>query len=165
MLIPKGEYSEPLRTAEVVLANGEIYYLGTAIAKGYRGRSNPDCFIPSTRLFFGSQGTLGVLTWANLSLVNIPAKDKLYFMPLERMEDMVEPLYRIERILLGNECLVLDSLNLASILAESGDKDLKALRDNLPPYTLILCLSGLARLPESKIAYEEEALKELSLTA
>jgi hypothetical protein len=88
--------------------------------------------------------------------------DKLFFMPFERIDDLVEPVYKIERSMLGNECFVLDSLNLAAILADD-DKELTALRDNLPPWTLVLCLSGGHRLPEEKIEYEEEALQEIAL--
>jgi FAD/FMN-containing dehydrogenase len=161
MLIPKGEHSEPFRTGEIVLASGDLFYLGTAIAKGCATRSSPDCFIPSTRLFMSSQGTLGVLTWANLSTVYLPAKDRLYFAAFDSIEKIAEPLYRIQRKMLGNECFILDNLNLAMILAE-GDDDILSMSQELPPYTMILCLSG-RRFPEEKIEYEYEALKEISL--
>jgi FAD/FMN-containing dehydrogenase len=160
MLIPKGEHSEPFRTGEIVLANGDIFYLGTAIAKGCATRSSPDCFIPSTRLFLGSQGTFGVLTWANLSTIYLPTKDRLYFAVFDSIERTVEPLYRIQRKMLCNECFVLDNLNLAMILADN-DEDILPLRQELPPYVIILC-SSARRFPDEKIEYEYEALKEIS---
>jgi len=55
----KTEYNETLLTAELVLGNGDMYWTGTAIAKGMVGRSNPEAFILGTRLFLGGQGTLG----------------------------------------------------------------------------------------------------------
>jgi len=64
--------------------------------------------------------------------------------------------------MVGNECFVLNSFNLAAILAESWPEEFEALRQSLPPLTLVLCLSGLDRLPEEKIEYEEEALKEVA---
>lgn len=161
ILISKTEYSETFLTAEMVLASGEMFWLGTAIGKGMRG-GNPDAFIPSPRLFMGAQGTLGVVTWANLKAEYLPTKDKLFFIPFKRIEDLAEPIYRIQRRMLGNECFVLNSFNLAAILAERGADEFNTLRETLPQWTLILCLSGGHRLPEEKIEYEEEALMEVA---
>jgi len=162
ILIAKYEYYETFQTAEMVLANGEMFWLGTAIGKGMRGRSTPLGFLPSTRLFLGAQGTLGIMTWAILKAVYLPKMDKLFFIPFYRVEDLVESIYRIQRRMLGNECFALNSFNLAAIVADKWPDEFEALRETLPPWTLILCLSGLHRLPEEKIAYEEEALMEVA---
>ena len=162
MLICKTEYNGTFLTAEVVLGSGEMFWTGTAVAKGMRGQSNPDAFLLGTRTFEGSQGTLGVATWANIKAERLPAKDKLFFVPFERIEDLVEPIYRIQRLMLGNECFVLNNFNLAAILAGKGIGDFEALRETLPPWILILCLSGLRRFPEGRIEYEEEALMKVA---
>lgn len=161
ILIPKCEYSEVFLTGEMVLGNGELFYLGTAIAMGMRGRSNPWGLIPSTKIFTGAQGTFGIITWATLKAEFIPKMDKLLFIPFDRIEELAEPIYRIQRRMLGNECFVLNSFNLAAILSDNGAAEFDALREALPPWTLILCLSGY-RLPEEKIEYEEEALVEIA---
>jgi len=162
ILITKSEYSEVFQTGEMVLASGDLFWTGTAIAKGMKGQNFPDALIPSTRLFLGAQGTLGIITWANLKAEYLPAMDKLFFIPFERAEDVAEPVYRIQRRMLGNECFVLNSFNLAAILAGDWPGEFNALREALPPYTVIQCLSGLHRLPEEKIEYEEEALMEVA---
>jgi len=156
ILITKSEYSEVFLTAEMVLASGDLFWTGTAMGKGMKGRNFPDALIPSTRLFLGAQGTLGIVTWANLKAEFLPTMDKLFFIPFGRVEEVAEPVYRIQRRMLGNECFVLNSFNLAAILAEDS------LRESLPPWTIIQCLSGLHRLPEEKIEYEEEALMEVA---
>jgi len=160
-LIPKYEYNETFLTAEMVLPNGDLFWTGTAIGKGHVGKVNPEGVIPSTRLFIGSQGTLGIATWANLKAVYTPTMSKIFFIPLNKVEDLVEPAYKILRIRLGNEFLVLNSSNLAAILAKDP-AEYSALRDTLPTFTIILCLSGLNRYPEEKLAYEEEALAEIA---
>jgi len=162
ILIPKSEYNETFQTGEVVLANGEMFYLGTAVGKAHIGRSSPEHFIPSARLFLGAQGTLGIITWAILKAEWLPTMDKLFFLPFDRIEDLPRSIYRIQRRMLGNECLILDNFNLAAILAEEWPNDFEALRDTLPPWTLILCLSAGNRFPEEKIEYEEEALMEVA---
>ena len=162
MLIWKSEYGDPFLTAEMVLADGSMFWSGTAIAKGMVGQCFPDAFIPGSRIFSGAQGMLGIMTWANLKAEYLPTTDKLFFVSFEKDEDIAEPIYRIGRRMLGNECFVLNSFNLAALLAQSWPDDFIKLKETLPPWTLILCLSGLNRHPEEKIAYEEEALMEIA---
>jgi len=164
MLIPKGEYADNLLTAEIVLPTGEMLWTGTALGRGMKSQKFPESPIPtSTRLFQGAQGTLGVLTWATIKAEWLPSMDRLFFIPLDRIEDVAEPIYRLQRRMLGSECFVLNGFNLAAILAESWPDEFNKLRDGLPPYTLLLCLSGLHRHPEERIAYEEEALMEIAM--
>jgi FAD/FMN-containing dehydrogenase len=162
ILITKTEYSEVLATAEVVLPSGDMYWTGTALGKGMKGQNFPDALIPGTRLWLGAQGTLGIMTWANLKAEHLPVMDKLYFIPLRESDDVAEPVYQIQRKMLGNECFALNATDLATILAPDFPAGFNALRNALPPWTIIVCLSGLHRMPEEKIAYEEEALMELA---
>jgi len=162
ILIPKSEYSETFLTAEMVLSNGELFWTGTAVGKGLPGRHFPNAFIPNTKIFLGAQGTLGIMTWANIKAEFLPRQDKLLFVPFDRSEDLVDFTYQVQRRMLGRECLAVNSFNLAAILAEKWPQDFETLRQTLPPWTLILCLSGLHRLPEEKIAYEEQAVMEIA---
>ena len=163
MLIPKGEYADSLATAEVVLANGEVMWTGSALGGGMKGQKFAEATIPtSTRLFQGAQGTLGILTWGTIKTEWRPVQDKLVFLPLSRIQDVAEPVYRLQRLMLGNECLVLNACTMAAILAEEWPGEFEQLRGRLPPYTLVFCLSGPARHPEMKIAYEEEALDKVA---
>jgi FAD/FMN-containing dehydrogenase len=162
ILICKTEYSDTMLTAEMVLPNGEMFWTGSALGKGMTGQNCPDAMIPGARLWLGAQGTLGIMTWANVKAEYLPTMDKVLFIPFERIEDVAEPIYQIQRRMLGNECLVLNKFNLAAILAEKWPDEFEALREALPPWTIILCLSGLHRLPAEKIEYEEEALMEVA---
>ena len=162
ILIPKSEYDETFLTAEMVLPNGDMYWTGTAMGKGMASGNFPDCLYPGARLFIGVQGTLGIVTWANIKAEWLPKMEKVLFMSFERIEDLVEPIYRIQRRMIGRECFVLNSFNLAAILAENWPQDFKSLRESLPPWILMLSLAGLHRLPAEKIEYEEEAVGEIA---
>ena len=159
-LIPKSEYYETFLSAEMVLPNGQMYWSGTAMGKGFASGNFPDCLFPGMRLFLGAEGTLGIMTWANIKAEWLPTMEKVFFVPLESIADVAEPLYRIQRRMIGRECVVLNHFNLATILSEDWAEDFPELRANLPPFTLIIALAGLHRLPEERIAYEEEALKD-----
>ncbi|MEW6142262.1 MAG: FAD-binding oxidoreductase [Chloroflexota bacterium] len=162
ILITKSEYSEVFLTSEVVLPTGDMYWTGTALGKGMKGQNFPDALIPGTRLWLGAQGTLGIMTWANLKAEHLPTLDKLFFIPINKVEQIADPVYTIQRKMLGNECFVLNAFNLAMIVAEKWPDEFNTLRDSLPPYTIILCLSGLHRLPEEMVGYQEEALMDLA---
>lgn len=162
ILIPKTEYSDQILSQELVLASGERFWTGTALGKAMKDQCFPDAFVPGARLWQGAQGTLGITTWANLKAEFLPVRDKVFFTAFGRVEDVVEPVYRIERRMLGYECFALNRLNLAAILAGDSSEEFKALQAKLPPWTLILVLSALDFLPDEKIAYEEEALAEIA---
>jgi hypothetical protein len=57
--------------------------------------------------------------------------------------------------------VLLNRTDLATILAESFPADFEKIRAALPPWTLIIVISGLVRRPDEKIAYEVKYLKEL----
>lgn len=162
ILIPKNEYNDTFLTAEMVLPNGEMYWTGTAMGKGFTSGNFPDSLYPGARLFIGVQGTLGIVTWANIKIEWLPKMEKVLFIPFGRIEDLAEPIYRIQRRMVGRECFALNNFNLAAILAEEQPQDFKALRETLPPWTLILALAGLHRFPSEKIEYEEEAVMEVA---
>lgn len=157
------DYGEPLQSMEVVWPTGEIFRTGSASVPGYpnspsRGANPTGPGIDFYRFLQGAQGTMGIVTWANLKIEHSPKMDKVLLAPVTNLSYIIEFLYRILKLRIGQECLLLNKLNMAIILSESMDRDFEKLRASLPPWTLILVLSGLQRRPEEKTRYEEEAL-------
>ncbi len=166
------EYAEPMMSMQVIWGNGEEFVTGSASINTFR---QPGCLAdgvnpmgPGTLSFWrflqGSQGTMGVVTWCIVKFEEIPTLTKTYFMPLDKIEDAIEPLYTYLRRRIGYECLLLNNINLATILTENWPEQFDELRQTLPPWTIILVLGALKRRPEEKIAYEEEALKDIKMT-
>jgi hypothetical protein len=60
-----------------------------------------------------------------------------------------------------DECLALNDVNLAAILARNWLDDFKELKKDLPPWTLMLCLAGYQRRPEERITIMEKYLREV----
>jgi hypothetical protein len=160
------DYGEPLQGMEVVWPTGEIFRTGSASVPGYpdsmsKGANPSGPGIDFYRLLQGSQGTMGVVTWANFKIESIPRMDKVYLAPVTDLPYAIEFLHRILPRRIGQECVFLNKLNLAVIIAENWPEDFEKLHKNLPPWTLVLVISGLLRRPEEKIAYEEKALGEI----
>jgi len=163
------EYTEPMLSMQLIWGSGEEFVTGDASYNHFR---QPDCFADGVnpqgpgpvswdRFIHGAQGTVGVVTWGIVQLQPLPTLNKAVFIPTSRAEDAIEPIYKILRRRIGYECLLLNNINLASILAENWSAQFEELRRALPAWTTILVLGGLKYRPEEKIAYQEEALKDI----
>jgi FAD/FMN-containing dehydrogenase len=156
------DYGEPLQGMEVVWANGELFRTGSASVAGYpdspsKGANPSGPGIDFYRFLQGAQGTMGVVTWANLKIEYTPKLNKVLFAPVSDLNYAIEFLYRLLRLRVNQECLLLNNTNLAAIAArDSGD--LEKLRASLPPWTLILVVSGMQRRPEEQLQYQENVL-------
>ncbi|OGP64709.1 MAG: hypothetical protein A2169_01905 [Deltaproteobacteria bacterium RBG_13_47_9] len=160
------DYGEPLQSMEVVWPTGEIFRTGSASVNGYpdsksKGANPSGPGIDFYRFLQGAQGTMGVVTWSNLKIESIPKMDKVLFAPVSDLSYAMEFLYRILPRRIGQECLLVNHVDLAAIIAEDWPGEFETLRRTLPTWTLILVLSGLMRRPEEKVRYEENALSEI----
>ena len=160
MLIPEFNYSEPLYTAGIVMPSGELFRTGSA-APAPPETINTDMVGPWgpgfdwNRLYTRAQGTLGVVTWANIMAEPLPSMQKIYFTPSETIDDLVSFTYRVQRMWIGYECFVLNRMNLAIILSDTMPDEYVHLKRKLPEYVQLFCIAGLKRFPEERIAYQE----------
>jgi hypothetical protein len=162
MLIPKYEYGDPILPMEVVLPTGDIFKTGTASDSHTQGAYPEGPGIDFYRFFVGAQGTMGIITWLNMKTEYRPQKQKAFFVAFNDLEEAADPIYQIQRKLIGNECFVLSRLLLASLLCEEDGDEFEKLMEDLPPYTLCIIIAGAVRRPLERIEYEEEALMEIA---
>lgn len=160
------DYGEPMQSMELVWPTGEIFRLGSASVNNYpdsmsKGANPSGPGLDFYRFLQGAQGTMGVLTWTNLKIESIPKIDKVYFAAVNDLSYAQDFLYRILPRRIGQEVVLLNNIDLATIVAENWPADFEKLRDTLPPWTLILVISGLLRRPEEKVAYEESFLADV----
>lgn len=159
------DYGEPMQSVEVVWPTGEIFRCGSASVNGFpnsksRGVNPSGPGIDFYRFIQGAQGTFGIGTWMSLKIESIPRIDRIFFSPSDDLSYLIDFLYRILPRRIGQECLILNSLDLALLLAES-EKEIASVQAKLPPWTLLLVISGLLRRPEEKVAYELNFLKDV----
>lgn len=160
------DYGEPLQSMEVVWPTGEIFRTGSASVAGYpdspsKGANPSGPGLDFYRFLQGAQGTMGIVTWANLKIEYLPAIDRMLLAPVDDLEYTIDFLHRILKVRIGQECLLLDNTDLAALIAEEWPDDFENLRATLPPWTLILVLSGMARRPEEKLEYEQNMLDDI----
>ncbi|GAG14006.1 unnamed protein product, partial [marine sediment metagenome] len=172
VLTTKTECDEPLRTMELVWGTGELLRTGsmtvdTIPAEEIPDKTNSDLCstggpgIDWWRLLTGCQGTFGVITIMNVKIFHKPLKQKVVFLPFDKLEDAVMPLYTIQKREIGHECFLLNSYDIAAIMAEK-DSEIPDLAQKLPNYCIVLNLWGGQFFPEERIAYEEKAVAEIA---
>jgi len=171
-LIPRYNFHlpEPLRDCGVVWGNGEAMYTGEAGSgplsledqwnAGLRqidpkGPAQTDFF----RLLTGAQGSMGIVTWASLKCELVPTVHKLTFVAAAELADLLPLVYRLNRVRLGDEVLVLDRAYLARLLGALG---CGILAGELPPWTLIVGLGGREHLAAERVEVAENDARSIA---
>jgi FAD/FMN-containing dehydrogenase len=167
-LVPKYSYTlpEPLRCLEVVWGNGEIMRTGEAggyyptleqqwemgLAQVFSGGPGQ---VDYYRLVSGAQGSIGIVTWASVKCELLPKVHKFFFIPGDDLTGLIECAYQLLRVRLGDEFLILNNANLAAILGMDAD-EIQAVKDKLPPWTIIMGIAGRDLFPEEKVDFQEK---------
>ena len=173
ILVPKYHWdmSDPLCCIEVVFGSGDLFRTGAAAGPGNleeqweSGQAQKSPVGPGPtdflRVMQGAQGTMGIVTWATVRLELLPSIQKLFTVECSRVDEIIDFIYRLQRFKLGDECLVLDRLNLASILEKEAG-NIEKLRSVLPPYTLVFVVAGYDRFPEERVEYQTKDIMEIA---
>jgi FAD/FMN-containing dehydrogenase len=174
-LIPKYQWVllEPLRCLEVVWGDGSKMWTGEAGEYGsqdlgeqyWKKRAAVTPHGPGSvdyyRLVSAAQGSLGIVTWASVKCEVLPQLHKLFFMPSSRLDNLIDCAYKILRFRLGDELLILNNVDLASILGE-GTQHIKALREQLPPWVMLVGVAGRDILPRERVEYQEKSIAAIA---
>ena len=91
------------------------------------------------------------MTWLNIKAEYRPKFQKVYFVPFNRIEDAVDPIYRLQRRHIGNECFLLNSFHMAQLLADDWPRDFEELSATIPPYILTVVIAGGKRRPKKEL--------------
>lgn len=165
---------DPLGCVDIIWGCGEEYVSGEAGANVNPGAlaeqwaRNLDQIFPygpgmwdAYRIVSGAQGTMGIVRWASVRCELIPRKYCLYFITSERLDVLLKFMARYLRFRYGDETLLLNCWNMASILGRDA-KEIAELAKNMPKWTLILTLAGYDILPEERVEYQNEDVNNLA---
>jgi hypothetical protein len=155
---------DPLRCAEVVFGNGEVFRTGDAVGPGdledqwrvgkAQSRGVGPAHVDFSKLLQRVQGTMGIVTWASIGCRPLPKVREAFLVPSEDLGRLIELTYKLMWRRLGDVCLLLNHCNLACILKEN-DKDIKRLRRKLPEWVLFFTIEPGGFLPDKKAEYQK----------
>ncbi|HJX13510.1 MAG TPA: FAD-binding oxidoreductase [Dehalococcoidales bacterium] len=165
------DIGDPLACVEIVFGNGETFRTGAAAGPGSieeqwaAGGAQKEAAGPSAaswyRLIQGSQGTMGIVTWASVRCELIPTLEVPFMAGAPDLAKITEMVHWLLRLRLVNECFILNDSNLASVMARRP-KDYRAIKDSLPRWVLFFNIAGYEYLPEKRVAASVRDMKSLA---
>ncbi len=173
VIMPKYHWDmvDPLACTEVIFGSGDIYRTGAAAGPGTveeqwksggAQKSPAGPLADWCRVIQGSQGTMGIVTWATIRCELLPSLEEPFIVGSSGLPGLFELSHWLIRLRLADECLVLNNSNLAHILAKQWPGEYESLRDSLPPWVLFFCISGYEYYPEEKVAYQIEEMTDIA---
>lgn len=153
--------TESVLTMEVMMPGGELLKTGMAAIPVIDKPYFPFGTTPSyfNKVWFGSQGTLGIVTKAVVKLKTDYETKKVLFIPADSFEELLPALKEIKRLDSPVEFFIADSVYLAGMLADSSES-FSALSDSLPGATAVLVIRG----ETERVSYQQQDLQDLSAT-
>jgi FAD/FMN-containing dehydrogenase len=160
------DIADPLSCTEIIFGTGDMFRTGSAAGSGTieeqwaAGGVQKEAAGPSSaswyRMIQGSQGGMGIVTWASARCELIPTLENPYFFTSPDLEKILEALHWLIRLRLVNECLVLNNSNFAQINSVSG------LKQNLPLWILCFNIAAYDFLPEERLEGQTADMKDVA---
>jgi hypothetical protein len=108
-----------------------------------------------------AQGSMGIVTWASVKCEVLPEVRKLFFIPARKLADVINFTYKLLRFRFGDELFVVNNTCLAYLLAHKSD-EIEALKETLPPWTVVVGITGGHILPQEKVAAQENDIRDIA---
>ena len=163
VIMPKYQWdiSDPLACVEVIFGSGDEFRSGQAAGPGTIkeqwavGGVQKAPYGPGVaswhRLIQGSQGTIGIVTWASMRCELLPSLEEPFVVGSANVATLLELASWLVRLRMVNECFILNNTNLAAIFTRKP-KDYQNLKDTLPAWNLFYTVAGYEYFPEERIS-------------
>jgi len=162
---------DPLRCTEIIWGDGQKLVTGDAamfssFEEAWKRKQAPASPTgPGQADFYrfvsGAQGSMGIVTWASVKCDVLPSAHKLFFVPAEKLDDLLGFTYQVLRYRFADELLILNKFDMASILGDGAD-DIGVLIQELPPYVVLVGIVGRTMLPEERVEYQEKDIRDIA---
>ncbi len=174
VIMPKYHWdiADPLGSIEVVFGTGDVFRTGAAAGPGTieeqweAGGAQKEAAGPSAaswhRVIQGSQGTMGIVTWASARCELLPSVEEPFLIGSSQLDKILETVHWLIRLRLVNECFMLNNPILAAILAEKWPEGYHNLKETLPPWILFFNIAGYEYLPEERVSSQIEDMRDVT---
>jgi FAD/FMN-containing dehydrogenase len=163
---------DPLRCVEIVWGDGNRLWSGSAGMDAMdlerqesQGKRPIDPAGPAQTDFYrflaAGQGSMGIATWASVRCEVLPQLHKLFFVPANRLNDLLDFTYRILKFRYAEELFLMNNTNMANVLGNNFDQ-IKAFKEKLPPWLVLVGISGLEELPAERVKFQEKDIREIA---
>jgi FAD/FMN-containing dehydrogenase len=165
-------FIDPLRCTEVVWGDGNRMYTGEAggsprdleaqwKSEKWQVSGTGPMMLDFYRLLTGSQGTMGIVTWASLKCDVNTKVHKMYIVPAAKLESLNDFVYRVLRLRFSNELFVVNGAYLAYLMGGTKEK-VRELMGELPAWAALVGIAGREILPEERVEAQEKDIAEIA---
>ncbi len=152
---------DPFGAAEIVFGSGERFHTGAAGNPGkmddhwkagmrYMTATGP-VGTDFMRVLQGSQGTLGIVTWAAIFCDRLPLAEESFFVTAQTAEPLLDLSAELNYRRLGHSLFLSSRAHLAMLARAVGIAVEEA---KFPAWALLVNIAAAADLPEDRLAYE-----------
>lgn len=173
-MVPRLNYSlpEPLRGCGVVWGTGELAFTGEAalgplsLEKQWEaGNVQIDPKGPMAsdlmRVLTGAQGSMGIVVWASVKCELIPDAQAYRFIPGRKLEELIDFSYKLLRLRVGDEVMIMNRARMATLFAKPGGDALPSAED-LPAWAVVIGLAGAGYYPQERVEVQEKEINRLA---
>ncbi len=171
ILCPKEHWdvSDPLGGTSVVLGSGDLVLTGGAAVEGSLEEQlkwgNRHLFQPGPaaidllRVMQGSQGSLGIMTWAAVYCERIPSIEKSWFASSYDLNAVMNTARDILHRNIATTLFIVDKVQLALLMSKDAN-EFEQLNQRLPEWILFVSVASKDHNPELKVQWQSEEIIE-----
>ncbi|MBN1189635.1 MAG: FAD-binding oxidoreductase [Dehalococcoidales bacterium] len=164
VIMPKYQWdaSDPLACVEIYFGAGDEFRTGQAAGPGSVeeqwkvGGVQKAPYGPGIgswhRMIQGSQGTMGIVTWASMRCELLPKVEEPFVVGSANLKALIEMASWLIRLKAVNECFILNDTNMAAIFARNWPGEYQSLKDKLPAWNLFYTVAGYEVFPEERVS-------------
>jgi FAD/FMN-containing dehydrogenase len=165
-------FIDPLRCTEVVWGDGNRMFTGEAggspmdldtqwKAEKWQVSGTGPMMLDFYRLLTGSQGTMGIVTWASLKCDTAARVHKMFLVPSAKIEGLTDFVYRVLRLRFGSELFIMNRASLAALMGDSAEQ-VESLMAELPAWVALVGIAGREILPEERVEAQGKDVAEIA---
>ncbi|MBN1190828.1 MAG: FAD-binding oxidoreductase [Dehalococcoidales bacterium] len=161
MPVYQWDIADPLCDVEVIFGSGQLFRTGAAAGPGTIeeqwavGGAQKEAAGPSSnswyRLIQGSQGTMGIVTWASARCEILPRMEEPFLAGSQDINRIMEMVHWLIRLRLVNECFILNSQAIASVSGGKRPAEYQNIKKSLPPWILLYNVAGYEYFPGERV--------------
>ena len=169
LLMPKYQWdiSDPLACTGIIFGTGDEFRTGQAAGPGSIDEQSAAGGVQKApygpgigsyhRIIQGSQGGMGIVTWASLRCEILPSYEEAFVVGSDNVSVLLDVAAWLIRLRMVNECFILNNTNLAAIFAKKWPGDFYNIKSDLPRWILFYVVAGYEFYPEERVnAYTKE---------
>jgi len=165
-------FNDPLRCVEVVWGDGNHMFTGEAAggpldlekqqnAEKWQVSGAGPWMFDFYRVLTGSQGTMGIVTWAALKCQVIASVRKVFFATADTQGELEEFVASVLLYRFADELFIMNNTQAAMLLGKDA-AEVKKLKSELPKWIALVGVCGRDMLPEKRVEVRSKDIGKMA---